>query len=105
MRMWCVDTGKMCRQHLLGEHRECHTFMGTFKKGISVDGYIDNGLLDFNQLYNRHEELVKEMEKRGYKHKSPLVELKWPYDPNNTGSVDVTANEIELHNRCKNCKF
>ncbi len=28
MRMWMVDTKKLCRQHLLAEHSEMHMFAG-----------------------------------------------------------------------------
>lgn len=40
MRMWKVNPKNMCRQHLLGEHVECHMFVGAILKGISLSGYI-----------------------------------------------------------------
>ena len=98
MRMWCVDPSKMGRKHLLGEHVETHMFVG-----IRLDGYLDEGLVDVDLLFERHNELAAEMERRGYKHKSLLPEFKWSNDT--TGTVNIKDNEIELHRRCKDCQF
>lgn len=109
MRMWMVDVTKMCRQHLLGEHREIHTMIGTLKRKISIDGYLD-GLYDISKLVQRHTEVVEEMMKRGYRHLTPLgtdIEIinKWLVKNNGiTGWVDVKENELELCSRCKRCK-
>ena len=104
--MWCVDVSKMCRQHLLGEHVECHMFVGTINKGIDVRGYLARGLLQPSLLQERHDQLAKEIERRGYSHKSPLPSFEWIIGAGDgDGSVDTAANEIELHNRCKNCGF
>jgi len=67
-----VDPKIMCRQHLLGEHVEHHMFVGTINKGISIAGYLRDNLLEPASLHNRHAALVKEMEARGYDHRSPL---------------------------------
>lgn len=72
MRLWMVPPEIMCRQHLLGEHRECHTFVGTLLKGIHIGGYLITGELDPRLLEARHTELVAEMNNRGYFHDSPL---------------------------------
>lgn len=63
-----VDPKIMCRQHLLGEHCECHMFVGVLKKRISIDGYIRQKLLDPRELANRHADLVLELRHRGYDH-------------------------------------
>lgn len=106
MRQWLVNPALMCNQHLLGEHVELHMFVGTINKGIDVTGYIERCLLDIRTLHTRHEELVREMEKRGMHHKSPLPRLdarqvqkyeEW------LGIIDVTKNELELMHRCKEC--
>jgi len=102
MRMWNVDPTKMCRQHLLGEHNECHMFVGTINRGISVQGYLDNLLLDPSTLRSRHDELSTEMIRRGYKHNSPLPEFN---KGELAGIVLTKDNEIELRRRCKNCKL
>jgi len=62
----------MCRQHLLGEHNECHMFLGSLRKQINMQGYFTNDLFEPKSLQNRHDLLAKELTKRGYKHNSPL---------------------------------
>lgn len=100
--MWCVDPSKMCRKHLLGEHTECHMFVGTINKGISIQGYLDKGLVVPQGIKLRHDLLAEEIEKRGYNHKSPLP----TYDDRIAyGFVDVLANEAELKRRCRECNF
>jgi hypothetical protein len=101
MRMWCVDTSKMCRKHLLGEHVECHMFVGTLNKGISVLGYLNTGLLQIDLLKQRHDELVAEMLKRGYLHNKELPSFRERI----VGFVDPHLSEVELRRRCKDCKF
>lgn len=63
---------KMCRKHLLGEHLELHMLVGSLTKGRSIQGFLDNGLLEPQNLISRHNRLVKEMIFRGYKHNSPI---------------------------------
>jgi len=108
MRMWKVDPSKMCRKHLLGEHVEMHMFVGSINKGIKVDGYIRTGLVDACDISWRHTQLVDEMKRRKYNHNKelPLIDLKELLRLTTVlGKVDVVANEIELHRRCKECKF
>jgi hypothetical protein len=108
MRMWLVNPRIMCRQHLLGEHVELHMLCGTLRKGISVQGYIDDGLVNLLQIHRRHRYLVREMTRRGYNHKSPLpagirqIVARDYYQ--NTGEVNVEANMQELARRCKECR-
>lgn len=102
MRMWMVDPKFLCHNHLLGEHRELHTFLGTLKKGISIEGYIRNGLLEVHNLFKRHEELVEEFKKRGYNHNSPLdVSIISLY---NKGTVSKDNSLKELYKRCSKCR-
>lgn len=75
MRIWDVDPGCLCRQHLLGEHRELHGLWNIHTLGR--EGYRRHpetvrweGKLA--ALFTRHERLVREMERRGYRHGSPL---------------------------------
>lgn len=109
--MWKVDVSKLCRQHLLGEHNECHSFVGTinkWKKGgkgavkdFPSSKYVSSGFVEIHYLKSRHEELADEMLRRGYNHQSPLP----TFEEFVCGKVDVAANEIELRRRCKECKF
>lgn len=75
MRMWMVPTRILCRKHLMGEHVECHMFLGTLKKGKSMQGYFDNNLFEPVSLFARHWDLAWEMISRGYNHNSPLDQM------------------------------
>jgi hypothetical protein len=98
--MWMVDPETMCRNHLLGEHVECHMFAGTINRGKNIRGYLDKGLLEVHNLKSRHDELAGEMEKRGYHHGSPLE-----YKPGDkAGSIDAGRNAVELNKRCEQCR-
>lgn len=106
MRMWMINPKVMCRKHLLGEHVECHMFLGSIKKGLNLDGYITNGLLSLNHLILRHEELKAEMIRRGYKHNSEMnnmIELNLGH--NYFGdNINIKENYKELARRCLECK-
>ena len=97
-----VNPRIMCRQHLLGEHVEIHMFIGTLNRKKSVKGYLQKGLLEVHNLYSRHNELVEEMKRRGYRHHSE-VEEKWK-TVNMLGFIDRKQNLEELINRCSKCK-
>lgn len=107
MRMWMVDPKIMCNRHLLGEHVECHMFVGTILKNKSLQGYIDNKLLFIGHLANRHQALVEEMIRRGFNHKSELLPFDSGYmegrfylEP--TISI-IEYNQLDLWCRCKDC--
>ncbi len=75
MRIWDIEPSKLCRQHLLGEHRELHAIWSILvnrKKGYSRHPETLRWKGKLLALYKRHEKLVKEMEKRGYNHNSHL---------------------------------
>ena len=92
----------MCRQHLLGEHVEIHMFIGTLNRKKSVEGYLQKGFLEVHNLFSRHNELVEEMKRRGYKHNSE-VEEKWK-TASRLGFIDRKQNLEELINQCLNCR-
>lgn len=98
--MWGVDPNKLCNQHLLGEHVEMHMFAGTIKNDISIQGYVEKGLVNPRLITERHTVLAKEMVKRGMNHKSPL-EFNSGQLPENM--IAIKKNERELRKRCKNC--
>lgn len=101
MRMWMVNPRILCRQHLLGEHLELHMTMGAVNKGISLRGYLSGDLLEPQNLHSRHEELVTEMLRRGYRHLSPLPTQRKPVQAH---LIDRKAAQIELLRRCPNCR-
>ena len=75
MRIWDIPPKKLCRNHLLGEHRELHAIWSILtksKKGYSRHPETLRWKNKLRPLYLRHEKLVREMQKRGYNHKSRL---------------------------------
>jgi hypothetical protein len=75
MRIWDIAPSKLCRQHLLGEHRELHAIWSVLvnrKAGYSRHPETLRWKGKLAALYQRHEKLVNEMLGRGYKHASPL---------------------------------
>ena len=99
MRQWMVDPRLLCRKHLLGEHVESHMFIGTLKKGKSLKGYVDKGLVEVHNIKKRHEVLAKEMKCRGMNHQSPLEDVSLYV----SGKVDTETNIKELKRRCPDC--
>lgn len=103
-RMWGVDPQLLCRNHLLGEHREMHQEVGTIHNHphgrAVVEGHARKGQVDTRKLQERHDALVAEMARRGYSHDSPMDYT----DEHGLGSIDVTANRAELAERCEACR-
>ncbi len=77
MRIWDISPERLCRPHLLGEHRELHaiwTILTQSKKGYAHHPEVLRWQGKLQALYRRHEALVAEMDKRGYRHQSPIHE-------------------------------
>lgn len=74
MRLWPVPPSTLCRKHLLGEHVETHMMVGSILRGKRMEGFYD-GLIDTRLIRIRHDALVVEMLRRGYRHASPLPEF------------------------------
>lgn len=106
MRMWMAPVQTLCRQHLLGEHVECHMFVGTLQKDISVAGYIRDNLFEPESLRDRHNALVAEMTRRGYNHNSPLPQysLESLTPEQLKYRIDRQDSLEDLHRRCPECK-
>lgn len=107
MRMWMLPPETMCRKHLLGEHVELHMLLGTMKRGKRIDGFLAGRLVDPRLVFRRHEQLVREMLRRGYRHASPMDEAECRAAARGYGSpqpgIDVEANAKELRRRCPEC--
>jgi len=103
MRMWMVEPKYLCRSHLLGEHRELHTLVGTLREGKSIQGYLDGKLVEVHNIASRHDALVAEFRRRGwpsgFAHATPLN----GFEGFEAGEVDVEANRKELIRRCFAC--
>ncbi|UCD20803.1 MAG: pyrimidine dimer DNA glycosylase [archaeon] len=108
MRIWDIHVKNLCRQHLLGEHNELHAMWSIITKDLK--GFCNHpetkrwrGKL--KALYKKHEEIINEMERRGYNHKSCLdkkkargksfQDYKWQ---------SVKKQKELLKKRCKFCK-
>lgn len=75
MRIWDLPVGCLCRNHLLAEHRELHAIWSVIlggKKGYSSHPEVLRWRGKLLALSARHDEQVREMESRGYLHRSPL---------------------------------
>jgi hypothetical protein len=80
VRIWDVSPQQLCRQHLLGEHRELHGLWNILVVHEGTGGYSHHPetkrwVGKTRALFERHEQLVLEMDHRGYQHKSPLDRL------------------------------
>jgi hypothetical protein len=77
VRIWDVEPWRLCRSHLLGEHRELHavwTILTRGKRGYALHPETLRWQGRLRALYLRHEALVAEMARRGYNHGTPLDE-------------------------------
>jgi len=77
MRIWDISPKKLCRKHLLAEHRELHGLWNILTKHNARGGYSRHPetlrwVGKKRALYLRHQALVREFEKRGYRHKTFL---------------------------------
>jgi hypothetical protein len=75
MRIWDIEPARLCRSHLLGEHRELHGLWNILtlgKQGYRHHPETKRWVGRLAALHARHEALVAEMRRRGYDHASPL---------------------------------
>lgn len=77
MRVWDIHPKHLCRKHLLAEHRELHGLWNILTKHKGKGGYARHPetlrwVGKQKALYLRHEALVKEFLRRGYRHHTPL---------------------------------
>lgn len=105
VRMWMVSPSVLCRKHLLGEHNELHKIVGSLRKQRSITGYIKNNCVEVKKIEERHNDLVKEMRKRNYTHKSPLPLFDYSYLPKEQQDfkINLFQNRMLLLNRCDKC--
>lgn len=109
MRIWDIAPKKLCGSHLLGEHNELHSIWSILtnnKKGYSSHPETKRWKGKTKALFNRHEQLVKELKARGYKHNSPLDKSK-AFGKSKQDKFINTKNEqkIILKNKDCDCPF
>jgi hypothetical protein len=99
MRIWDIPVEKLCRNHLLGEHRELHAIwliLINNKKGYAHHPETVRWTGKQRALYLRHELLVKEMVRRSYHHHSPLeIQFAIGYDQQDI-FVDSHDEQVRL---------
>ncbi len=99
MRVWDLPPRRLCRQHLLGEHRELHaiwTVITKHRRGYSQHPETRRWVGRLKALYNRHEQLAKEMERREYQHHSPLDKRLATGSARQTVYIDTPQKQIRL---------
>ena len=104
MRMWMVEPAIMCRQHLLGEHVECHMCLSILRIGKSITGYIKNNCIEPRSVKIRHDQLSTEMENRGYNHQSEMILLAGEPLVFQNVKIDKTKAQKLLFDRCESCR-
>ena len=106
MRIWDISPQKLCRNHLLAEHRELHAIWNILtknKKGYSRHPETLRWKGKLRALYLRHEKLVKELKRRGYNHRSPLAKELARGKSRQDIYVDSPRMQVKLLKR-KKCK-
>jgi len=104
MRMWMIDPKFLCQKHLIGEHGELHKHRHNFIKQHNIAGRY--GQIEPKAMKQRHDELVKEMLRRGYNHQSPYKQPDISYlsTKDYNGKVNKKESLKELVSRCKYCR-
>jgi hypothetical protein len=105
VRIWCVPTSELDRQHLLGEHAELHVIVGSLLGKYKAYRNHPQTLRFQNrieELYFRHGEQVLEMQKRGYQHHSPQPESNQQYTYT---QQEYLRDHVELAKRQKPAAF
>jgi Pyrimidine dimer DNA glycosylase len=99
MRIWDIPPEKLCRNHLLGEHRELHAIWSILihqKKGYAHHPETLRWRGKLKALYLRHEALVQEMIQRGYHHRSPLAIEHATGDDQQDILIDSYEKQVQL---------
>lgn len=101
--MWMVNPRFLCDQHLLGEHNELHSLVGS-ANGDGRDWVrrlAKQGYLNLEKVQSRHHKIAQEMRRRGMNHDSSIFFIN---DFDVTGEVDTNESLKVLQERCADCK-
>jgi len=99
MRIWDLEPERLCRQHLLGEHRELHALwviLTNGKRGFANHPETRRWRGKLKALYLRHESLVAEMGRRGFRHATPLTEAEATGRELQDEYKDTPAQQVRL---------
>lgn len=76
MRVWDVEPSRLCRSHLLGEHAEVHAVFAVIsgdRAGYRAHPEVRRWRGKLPALKKRHDALAAELERRSYRHASPMA--------------------------------
>ena len=113
MRMWMANPKCMCKKYLNTEHYELHILFGSIKKNPNnntIKTLTERGYIEPKSIYDRHEELVKELLKRNIKHNSPMDynEFKEAFNKLSQevkkGIIDKKKSSLILFKKCNECE-
>lgn len=106
VRIWRAPVAKLDRQHLLGEHVELHVILNALRKklkGIKGGWQHHPQTLRFEHhlgmLYDRHNQQIKEMARRGYNHNSPLPNIPHKPEPYVYSNKEMKSDMDTLNER------
>ena len=105
MRIWDVPPEKLCRNHLLGEHAELHGIWSIItqgKRGYAHHPEVLRWQGKLKALFLKHEEIVAEMERRGFNHNSSLDPASATGSTEQDTFVDPPEEQIRILRR-KGC--
>ena len=99
MRIWDIPPAKLCRHHLLGEHSELHgvwSIITRDKRGYAHHPEVLRWKGKLKALFLKHHEIVREMERRGFNHNSPLDSTLATGSAEQDTFVDSPAEQIRI---------
>jgi hypothetical protein len=105
VRIWDVPPSLLCRQHLLGEHRELHGLWRILiedRRGYAHHPETRRWRGKLAALYERHEALVEATAHRSYRHASPLDQRDATGSAVQNEFVDSTEAQFAIF-RSKSC--
>jgi len=105
LRIWDVEPALLCRSHLLGEHRELHAVWNIHtlgRRGYSRHPETLRWKGKLKALRARHEALVREMDARGYSHRSELDSALASGRATQDAFVDAPGEQVRII-RSKGC--
>jgi hypothetical protein len=104
--MWMINPELLCNKHLLGEHGEIHKHRHNFVKKHKISGRIFPIVqIEPSSMKYRHDQLAREMVKRGMNHKSDYVQPDISHLPFSERYAEVNTYKslVDLEKRCPDC--
>jgi len=99
MRILDIEPDKLCRKHLLVDHRELHavwTMLTEGKKGHARNPETHRWAGKLKALYLRHQALVREMDKRRIIHRSDLQKKLATGNSEQDETIDSLQEQINI---------